>query len=74
MTLNMITPGKKCKVTSVRGSGSTYQRLLEMGLIPDTELQVIRFAPLGDPMEIRLMGYHLSLRKKEAAMVEVAHG
>ena len=74
MTLNKIRPGRKCRIKSVQGNGATYQRLLEMGLIADTELQVIRLAPMGDPMEVRLHGYHLSLRKNEAAMVTVENG
>ncbi|MDJ0836433.1 MAG: FeoA family protein [Acidobacteriota bacterium] len=74
MTLNTLSPGQSCRVKSVRGSGPTYQRLLEMGLIPDTEVQVVRLAPMGDPMEVQLHGYYLSLRKNEAAMVEIENG
>lgn len=73
MTLSSVAPGKSCRIVAVHGSGITYQRLLEMGLIEDTEVRVVRHAPLGDPMEITLLGYHLSLRKAEAAMVEVRH-
>lgn len=73
MTLEKLRPGHVCRVVAVRGRGSAYQRLLEMGLIEDTEIRVIRHAPMGDPMEVRLHGYNLSLRKAEAAMVEVVH-
>lgn len=74
MTLNKIKPGQSCTVTRINGSGATFQRLLEMGLIPGAMVKVVRFAPMGDPMEITLHGYNLSLRKNEAAMVDVAHG
>jgi len=58
-------------VTALLGSGPLHQRLLEMGLFEGTDVEVVRFAPLGDPMEILVQGYHLSLRKSEAALVEV---
>ena len=71
-TLDKLKPGQHAKVKNVLGSvTAVYQRLMEMGIFDGAELEVIRFAPLGDPMEIRLHGYHLSLRKSEAACVEV---
>lgn len=73
MTLRDIAPGKKCRIEALLGRGATYQRLLEMGMIAGTELEVLRYAPLGDPLEIRIHGYHLSLRKAEAQLVEVAY-
>ena len=73
LTLDTVRPGRKCILRTVRGGGSTYQRLLEMGLVADTEVDVVRLAPLGDPMEISLHGYHLSLRKSDASMVEVSY-
>ena len=73
VTLDTVPPGKKCVLHAVRGAGSIYQRLLEMGLIAGTVVDVVRLAPLGDPMEIMLHGYHLSLRRSEASMVEVSH-
>ena len=74
MTLDLLAPGQVGTVATVNGSGSTYQRLLEMGLVRDTRVEVVRLAPMGDPMEVSLHGYHLSLRKNEAAMVEIIHG
>lgn len=71
-TLKQLKPGATCQVVKVHGQGATYQRLLEMGLISGTKLQVIRLAPLGDPMEIKLHGFNLSLRKSEANCVEVS--
>lgn len=59
-------------VTEVLGSDEVSVRLLEMGLVPGTEIRVIGFAPLGDPVEIEVRGYRLSVRKSEAAHVLVA--
>ena len=73
-TLSEMAPGAQCTVRKIHGKGPSYQRLLEMGLIEGTSLNVVRYAPLGDPMEVRLHGYHLSLRKAEATLVEVSHG
>jgi len=52
-------------------AGSTFLRLREMGLLPGTRIRVVRRAPLGDPLEIEVRGYHLSLRRDEAAQVIV---
>jgi len=70
-TLDTLAPGASARVTALLGSGPLHQRLLEMGLFEGTDVEVVRFAPLGDPMEILVQGYHLSLRKSEAALVEV---
>jgi len=70
-TLDRIAPGDRCRVASVRGEDGIAQRLMEMGLIEGSEVEVVRLAPLGDPMELLLHGYHLSLRKSEAARVAV---
>lgn len=67
-----LRPGQRAIVTSVTGSGLATQRLYEMGILEGTEVTMVRVAPLGDPLEIRLMGYLLSLRKAEAAMIQVA--
>jgi len=63
--------GQKAIVLGVRGNGPTRQRMMDMGLVPGSEIEVVRVAPLGDPIEINLKGYHLSLRKSEAKEVEV---
>lgn len=70
-TLRELMPGKKGLVTKVTGSGPIRRRLLEMGVVPGSEVEMERYAPLGDPLEIKLKGYHLSLRKDEADMVEI---
>jgi Fe2+ transport system protein FeoA len=71
-TLNLLKPGQRATVAHVRGEGSAlHQRLMEMGVFAGAELTVVRFAPLGDPMEVRVQGYNLSVRKAEAAFVDV---
>ncbi|GAB4368849.1 MAG: ferrous iron transport protein A [Acidobacteriota bacterium] len=70
-TLDCLSPTQSARVLGVRGADGLTQRLLEMGLIEGTNVEVVRLAPLGDPMELRLHGYHLSVRKSEAARVEV---
>ncbi|MFT3828455.1 MAG: FeoA family protein [Opitutaceae bacterium] len=64
--------GTRAKVTGFVLPPATHQRLLEMGLTTGTECTVVRYAPLGDPVEIRVRGYHLSLRQSEAAGVQIS--
>ena len=71
MTLDELKPGESARILEVRGDDEAADRLMEMGLVEGTEFSVVRFAPLGDPIEIKTRGYHLSLRKAEAASVEV---
>jgi len=72
VTLDTLRPGQHAVVSAIMGEGSAvYQRLMEMGVYEGVELKVIRFAPLGDPMELHVQGYNLSLRKSEAACVQV---
>ncbi|MGD0093328.1 MAG: FeoA family protein [Planctomycetota bacterium] len=73
--LAQLKPGQHATVKHVtEDSSALYQRLLEMGLYEGAEVRVVRFAPLGDPMEILVHGYNLSLRKAEAARVQVEVG
>ncbi len=67
--LSELSPGDRGKVSAFNLPADQRQRLLEMGLTLGTEFQVVRFAPMGDPLEIKVRGYHLSLRKKDAAGV-----
>lgn len=69
--LSELKSGTKCRVKEVNGSGPVKRRILDMGVVPGSEIEVIRVAPLGDPMEFRLKGYYLSLRKEEAENVFV---
>lgn len=71
MTLDQLRPGQRARVIKIAGTGAIRRRLMDMGMIRGTEVEVLRTAPLGDPVEYRLLGYHLSLRKTEARMVEV---
>jgi Fe2+ transport system protein FeoA len=71
MTLADVPVRGRARITAVAGAPGLAQRLLEMGLVPGTEVEVVRVAPLGDPMELRLWGYLLSLRKGDARGVEV---
>ncbi len=71
MTLEEIAIGQTCTVVKVNGEGKIRRRLFDMGVTEGTEIFVRKRAPLGDPIEITLRGYELSLRKDEAGLVEV---
>jgi Fe2+ transport system protein FeoA len=71
MKLTDLKPGAKARIVRVAINGSGRQRLLEMGLTAGVQFELVRFAPLGDPLEIRLRGYHLSLRRREADLIVV---
>jgi ferrous iron transport protein A len=70
-SLDQLRRGDRATVTALLGDDAIVQRLLEMGLLEGEEIEVLGFAPLGDPMEIRLRDYRLSLRRSEAARVTV---
>jgi ferrous iron transport protein A len=70
-SLNHLTPGQRGRIVSVTGDDVLVQRLLEMGMIEGDEVEVLAAAPLGGPLELRLGDYRLSLRRSEAARVEV---
>ena len=69
--LTELAIGASATVREMPKQGSAFLRLREMGLLPGTKLQLIRTAPMGDPMEIKVRGYHLTLRKTEAEHVLV---
>ena len=71
MTLKEMQPGQSGQVLSIGESGPLKRRLMDMGIPPGVALKVIKTAPLGDPIEINVRGYELSLRKEEAARIEV---
>lgn len=71
LTLAQLKPGNSARVVDVAGDSALQQRILEMGILPGTQVRLVRIAPLGDPMEFVVLGYHLSLRKSEAACVTV---
>ncbi len=70
-TLDQIAPGRRAKVVKVGGQAAINRRLVDMGLTRGTAVSVLRVAPLGDPIEIKLRGYNLSIRKAEARSIEV---
>ena len=71
MTLDKLPIGKPAIILTVGGEGDLRCHLLDMGLIPHTEVTVRKVAPLGDPMELHLRGYTMTLRKDDAARIEV---
>lgn len=70
-SLRELKPGEKGKITKVGGTGGTHRRLLDMGVISGSEIEMERVAPLGDPIEVKIKGYHLTLRKEEAANIQI---
>jgi len=71
LTLSQLSVGASAVVRDLPKQGSAFVRLREMGLIAGTAVQLIRTAPMGDPLEIKVRGYHLTLRKSEADHVLV---
>ncbi|MBK7292464.1 MAG: ferrous iron transport protein A [Holophagaceae bacterium] len=69
--LSLLQPGDQGEVVLVQAQGSVRQRLLEMGFIRGARLRVEKLAPLGDPMELVIKGYHLSLRRDESSCILV---
>lgn len=69
--LSELKKGENGKVVKISGSGNIRQRLVDMGLVAGCSVEMQRVAPLGDPIEIKIKGYNLSLRKEEAAGVSV---
>ncbi|MDX9972409.1 MAG: FeoA family protein [FCB group bacterium] len=70
-TLDKLKPGESGIVVTLHGEGAVQQRLLEMGVIEGAEVKMVRRAPMGDPLELVVQGYHLSIRKAEASLVEL---
>ena len=70
-TLRNIKTGKTVKVIKLNGEGAVKRRIMDMGITRGTEIYVRKVAPLGDPMEITVRGYELSIRKADAEMIEV---
>ena len=71
MTLKELEIGKSATIVSVGGSGALRQHILDMGVTPGTEVTVVKYAPMGDPVEIRVHGYELNLRLDDAAKIEI---
>lgn len=71
MTLDQLEIGKSGRITTVGGEGALRLRFLDMGLIPHTVVKMQKAAPLGDPIQILIRGYELTLRLEEAAKIEI---
>lgn len=70
-TLKEAKVGRKCKVIALHGEGAVKRRIMDMGITRGVELQVRKVAPLGDPVEVTVRGYELSIRKADADKIEI---
>lgn len=70
-TLREVSPGESVTVTALNGAGALKRRIMDMGITRGTPIHVRKVAPLGDPVEITVRGYELSLRKGDAELIEV---
>ncbi|MFM7150094.1 MAG: ferrous iron transport protein A [Gemmataceae bacterium] len=71
ITLDHLLPGQRARITALRTEPTVLQRLMEMGLLEGDEVEMLAVAPLGDPLEISLRDYRLSLRREDASRIEV---
>ncbi len=71
MTLNEVKVGNTVNVTKISGEGAVKKRIMDMGVTKGVEIYVRKVAPLGDPVEVTVRGYELSLRKEDAKIIEV---
>lgn len=71
-TLKSVKPGESVSVVKVSGEGPVRRRIMDMGITRGTEILVRKVAPLGDPIEVNVRGYELSLRRADAEMIEVS--
>ena len=74
MTLDRLPIGEKARIVAVKGKGALRRRLLDMGLTPHTEVMIRKVAPMGDPIEIFLRSYELTLRKDDARNIVIEEG
>ncbi len=72
-SLTDLPIGIDARVTAVHGTGRITRRLMEMGVVPGVDVQVIKAAPFGDPIEVRVRGYNLAMRRSEADAIEVTY-
>jgi len=69
--LKDLKPGDRARVERIEGGGALRRRMMDMGIVPGVELEVIRCAPLGGPLQLRLKGYYLAMRRGECAKIKV---
>ena len=70
--LHLLQPGQRATILRINGAGSLRRRFIEMGIVKGETILIERNAPLGDPVEYYIKGYHLALRREEAAQIEVS--
>ena len=70
-TLSKLKPGERARIDKIAGTGPVARRIADMGVTKGSLVDVVRVAPLGDPIDVKIKGYHLSLRKEEAAGIAV---
>lgn len=70
-TLRDVKPGRKVKVVKLHGEGAVKRRIMDMGITKSCEITIRKVAPLGDPIEVTVRGYELSIRKADAEMIEI---
>lgn len=70
-SLNLLQPGEKAHIRTVLDKGALRRRMMDMGLVPGTEVEVVRLAPWGGPMQIRVKGYYLAMRLTECEKIVV---
>lgn len=71
MTLRELSPGQAAKVVAINAEGGFKRRIMDMGITSGIAIKMIKVAPLGDPIEVTVRGYQLSLRKEEASSIQV---
>ena len=69
--LQDLKPGERARVERIEGGGALRRRMMDMGIVPGVELEVVRCAPFGGPLQIRLKGYYLAMRRGECAKIIV---
>ncbi|MBP2664439.1 MAG: FeoA domain protein [Firmicutes bacterium] len=69
--LNQLLPGETGTIAKIHGNGPIQRRIIDMGVVLGSKIEVQKYAPLGDPMEVKVMGFNLSLRKVEAQNIEI---
>lgn len=74
LSLASLPVGAQARVIAINDSGAVARRLMEMGVVPGAPVRIIKTAPLGDPVEVRVRNYHLALRRTEIGMISVAAG
>ena len=70
-TLDRVAAGHRCRIVRLGLKGALRRRMMDMGMVTGADIEVVRMAPLGDPMELKIKGYLLSLRKEDAQYIEV---